>query len=126
MEIYNAIRVIECLLIINRAIGYTTFLTSCGTDLTTSQPYRSLSLSLCATNRHLSDVLFDFGWAQKIKSDLNSGDACYYFVQSLLPFSLLSKNLNIKIYRTIILPIVLYRCENWSLTLREEHRLRVS
>jgi hypothetical protein len=31
----------------------------------------------------------------------------------------------IKIYKTIILPVVLYGCENWSLTLREEHRLRV-
>ena len=39
--------------------------------------------------------------------------------------SLLSKNLNIKIYRTIILPVVLYGCEAWSLTLREEHRLKV-
>jgi len=39
--------------------------------------------------------------------------------------SLLSKNINIKIYRTIILPVVLYGCETWSLTLREEHRLRV-
>jgi len=39
---------------------------------------------------------------------------------------LLSKNLKIKIYRTIIFPFVLYGCETWSLTLREEHRLRVS
>ena len=39
--------------------------------------------------------------------------------------SLLSKNLKIKIYRTIILPVVLYGCETWSLTLREERRLRV-
>ena len=38
---------------------------------------------------------------------------------------LLSKNLQIKIYRTIILPVVLYGCETWSLTLREERRLRV-
>jgi hypothetical protein len=37
---------------------------------------------------------------------------------------LLSKNINIKIYRTIILLVVLYGCETWSLTLREEHRLR--
>jgi hypothetical protein len=37
----------------------------------------------------------------------------------------LSKNTNIKIYRTIILPVVLYGCETWSLTLREEHRLSV-
>jgi hypothetical protein len=40
-------------------------------------------------------------------------------------FSLLSKNLKIKIYRTIILPVVLYGCESWSLTLREVRRLRV-
>jgi hypothetical protein len=39
--------------------------------------------------------------------------------------SLLPKNTKIKIYRTIILPVVLYGCETWSLTLREEHRLRV-
>jgi hypothetical protein len=38
---------------------------------------------------------------------------------------LLSKNTNIKIYRTIILPVVLYGCETWFLTLREDHRLRV-
>jgi hypothetical protein len=38
---------------------------------------------------------------------------------------LLYKNLNIKIYKTIILPVVLYGCNAWSLTLREEHRLRV-
>jgi len=44
-------------------------------------------------------------------------------MQNLLSL-LLSKNLKIKIYRTIILP-VLYGCETWSLTLREEHRLRV-
>ena len=46
-------------------------------------------------------------------------------MQNLLSSSLLSKNLHIKIYRTIILPVVLYGCETWSLTLREEHRLRV-
>ena len=40
-------------------------------------------------------------------------------------YSLLSKTLKIKIYRTIILPVVLYGCETWSLTLREERRLRV-
>ena len=44
-------------------------------------------------------------------------------MQNLLSSSLLSKNL--KIYRTIILPVVLYGCETWSLTLREEHRLGV-
>jgi hypothetical protein len=46
-------------------------------------------------------------------------------VQNLLSSSLLSKNIKIKIYRTIILPVVLYGCESWSLTLREECRRRV-
>jgi hypothetical protein len=46
---------------------------------------------------------------------------CRIFLSS----SLLSKNTRIEIYRTIILPVVLYGCETWSLTLREEHRLRV-
>jgi hypothetical protein len=38
---------------------------------------------------------------------------------------LISKNLKIKTYKTVILPVVLYGCETWSLTLRKEHRLRV-
>jgi len=63
---------------------------------------------------------------EEIKSRLNSGNACYHSVQNLLSSSLLSKNLKIKIYRTIILPVVLYGHETWSLTLREEQRLRVS
>jgi len=60
-----------------------------------------------------------------MKSRLRSGNACYYSVQNLLTSSLLSKNLNITIYRTTILPAVLYGCETWSLTWREERRLRV-
>jgi hypothetical protein len=60
-----------------------------------------------------------------IKSRLKSGNACCHSVQNLLSSSLLSKYIKIKVYRTIILPIVLYGCENSSLTLREEHRLRV-
>jgi len=59
------------------------------------------------------------------QSRLKLGNACYNSVQNLLSSSLLSKNLKIKIYRTIILPIFLYGCETWSLTLREEHRLMV-
>ena len=62
---------------------------------------------------------------EEIKSRLNSGNACYYSVQNLLSSRLLSKNVKIKIYRTIILPVVLYGCETWSLTLRKERRLRV-
>jgi hypothetical protein len=46
-------------------------------------------------------------------------------VQNLLSSNLLSKNVKIKIYRTIILPVLLYGCGSWSLTLREESSLRV-
>jgi len=63
--------------------------------------------------------------AEEIKSRLRSGNAFYHSVQSLLSSRLLSKNLKIKIYRTIILPVVLYGCETWSLTLREKRKLRV-
>ena len=62
---------------------------------------------------------------EEIKSRLKVGNACYYSVQNLLSSSLLSKTLKINIYRSIILPVVLYGCETWSLTLREERRLRV-
>jgi hypothetical protein len=62
---------------------------------------------------------------EEIKSRLKSGNACYHSVQNLLSSSLLSKNVKIEIYRTIILLVVLYGCESWSLTLREECRLRV-
>jgi len=46
-------------------------------------------------------------------------------VQNLLSSSLISKNVNFKIYKIIILPVVLYGCETWTMTLREERRLRV-
>ena len=59
------------------------------------------------------------------KRRLMSGNACYHLVQNFLSAGLPSKNLKIEIYRGIILPGVLYGCETWSLTLREEHRLRV-
>jgi hypothetical protein len=62
---------------------------------------------------------------EEIKSRLNSGNACYHVVQSLLSSHLLFKNLKVKVYKTIILPVILYGCETWFLTLREEHRLRV-
>ena len=61
----------------------------------------------------------------EIKSRLKLGNACYYSVQNLLSSSLLSKKLKIKIYRTIIFPVVLYGCETWSLIFREKLGLRV-
>jgi len=62
---------------------------------------------------------------EEIMSRLKSGYACYHSVQNILSSNLLTKNLKIKIYRTIILPVVVYGCETWLLTLREEHRLRM-
>ena len=62
---------------------------------------------------------------EEIKSRLRLGNACYHSVQNILSSRLLSKNLKIKVYRTIILPVVLYGCETWSLTLREDRKLRV-
>jgi hypothetical protein len=62
---------------------------------------------------------------EEIKRRLNSGNACYHSVQNLLSSRLLSRNVETGIYKTIILSVVLYGCETWSLTLREEHRLWV-
>jgi hypothetical protein len=56
---------------------------------------------------------------------MNSGNVCYNSVQNLRSSSLPSKDVKIRIYKTIILPVFLYVYETWSLTLREEHRLRV-
>ena len=74
------------------------------------------------TNR-ISNWLY--GIQEEIKSRLKLGNACCYSVQNILSSSLPSRKLKIKIYRIIILPVVLYGCETWSLTLREERRLRV-
>jgi hypothetical protein len=63
---------------------------------------------------------------EEIQSRVKSGNACCHSVQIFfLSSMLLSQNLKIKIYRTLILPVVLCRCENWSLTLREERRLNL-
>ena len=61
---------------------------------------------------------------EEINSRLKSGIACCHSGQNLLSSSLLFKNTQIEIYRTLIFPVVLYGCENWSLTLKEERRLR--
>jgi hypothetical protein len=57
---------------------------------------------------------------EEIKRRLNSGNASYHSFRNPVTFHLLSRNIKIRIYKTIIL-----LCETWSLTLREEHRLRV-
>jgi hypothetical protein len=79
-----------------------------------------------AKSKYLGTTLrYQNCFREEIESRLNSGSACYHSVQSLLSSRLLSRNVKVKIYKTIILRVVLYGCETWSLTLREEHRLRV-
>jgi hypothetical protein len=62
---------------------------------------------------------------KEIKSRLNSGNLGTVQFRVFFSSRLLSSNVKVKIYKIIILPVVLYGCETWSLTLREEHRLRL-
>jgi hypothetical protein len=62
---------------------------------------------------------------EEIKSRMKNWNACYHSIQSLLSSRLLSENVKVEMYKTIILPVVLFGCDTLSLTLREEHRLRV-
>jgi hypothetical protein len=62
---------------------------------------------------------------EEIKTRFKSGNTCYHSVQNLLSSCLLSKNVKIRLHKTINLPVVLYGCETCSLALRQERRLRV-
>jgi hypothetical protein len=62
---------------------------------------------------------------EELKTRLNSDNGCYHLLQSLLSSRLLARNVKVKIYKTIIPAVVSRGCETWSLTLREECRLRV-
>ena len=83
----------------------------------------SFSIFFCFNK--IRELLYFLFLQDSVLTRLRSGNACYHSVQNLLSSSLLSKNLKIKIYRTIFLPVVLYGCEAWLLTLREERKLRV-
>jgi hypothetical protein len=84
------------------------------------------SFESVATFRYLETTLTNqSNNRDEIKCRLNSGNACYYSIQNLLSFRLISKKLKLKIYKTVVLPLLLYGCGTWSLTLREERRLRV-
>ena len=82
---------------------------------------KALVKSLCYTKVYTicSTVLHSYSHYRSL------GNSCYHLVQNILSSRLLSKNLKIKIHRIIILPVVLYGCETWSLTLRGERGLRV-
>jgi hypothetical protein len=60
---------------------------------------------------------------KEVKNRLNLENACYHAVQSFV--FILAKYVKVKVYKTIILPVVLCGCEIWSLTFREEYRLKV-
>jgi hypothetical protein len=62
---------------------------------------------------------------EKIMMRLNSGDDYYRSAQNILSSHLPSTNIKIRLYKIIILHVVLYRCEIWSLILREKHKLKV-
>ena len=107
--------------------------------LVTGEPTTSAELVSCYTNFELvllmynvsyqtpalkkqgqgpicEDIFFGITWAEDVKSRLKLRNACCYSVQNLLSSSLLS--IKIKIYKTVILPLVLYGCETWFLTMR--------
>jgi len=76
--------------------------------------------------RYLGAMLMNQNSIQEeIKSRLTPRNTCYHSVQNLLSSSFPSRNIKIKMQRTIILPVILYWCEAWSLTWWEECRLRV-
>jgi len=60
-----------------------------------------------------------------IKIRINSMTVCYYLAQNLLSYHLPSKNIKTEIYGTIILPVVLYGCKTWSLSVKDQYRLKV-
>jgi hypothetical protein len=85
-----------------------------------SRPFENVSQS-----KYLRTTITSQNLIQgEIKRRLHSVNECYHSVQNLLSSLLPSKSLKIRIYKAIILPVVLYGRETWSLILREEHRVR--
>jgi hypothetical protein len=76
--------------------------------------------------KYLGTTLNQISVQEEIKSTMSSGNACYHLVQNPVSPCLLFKNLEIKIYRTIILSVVVYGSATWSLTLRKECKMKVS
>ena len=84
--------------------------------------YQSSYLSYIALQLYLGSLLENQNFIpEKIKCRVKAANSCYYSIPKLLPSRLFSKNLNIKIYKIIILPVVLCGCKTWSLILRFEN-----
>jgi hypothetical protein len=81
-----------------------------------SQEIQCVDCDSTCNNSHTSVLMIQ----EEIKGGLKSRNACYHLVQNLLSSSLISKSFKVEVYRSIILPVVLYGCETWSLTLMEE------
>jgi hypothetical protein len=78
-----------------------------------------------AESQAVLNSLTELDFQNAFKKLQNSGNACYHSIQKLLSSHLLSKSVRTRMCKNIILPVVLYGCESWSLMLREEHRLRM-
>ncbi|KAJ4452252.1 hypothetical protein ANN_03770 [Periplaneta americana] len=86
-------------------------------DLTFEEVEKFMYLGATVTN--INDT------REEMKRRIKMGNASYYSIENLLPSSLLSKNLKDTIYKTVILPVVLYGCETWTVTSKKEQRLWV-
>jgi len=80
---------------------------------------------MCDRVKYLTKTVTNQNCVLEIKSRLDCANVDCHLVQDLFLSTLLSQNIKIKMYGSIILPVVLYGCENWLLTLRVEHRLSV-
>ena len=76
--------------------------------------------SFCGTTLKIKTFIH-----KEIKNKLNSGECILSFSAASFVFQVAIKSIKIKMYRIIILPVVLHGCETWSPTLRVGHRLRV-
>jgi hypothetical protein len=121
----------ETLLVANRDIGLETNAVNTKYMIMSHHPYSGPNQTIRIANESF-EIVAKFKYfgtmltnQNDIHDEISSGNACCYSAQNLLSSHLISENLRSKIYKNVFLAVVLYGCETWSLTLREEHRLRV-
>ena len=87
-----------------------------------SEPTRRGSFENVEKFKYLGETVINTNdTLEEIKRRINTGNTCYYSLEKVLSIRLLSKKLKANTYKTIILQVVLYGCETWSVTLREEY-----